>query len=312
MTKLIFQLIIFLIIFQSCKGQTNNGVLQKSNLIDSIQTAKQITDLISKIDNRYKGFKVNETLKFENRYSDKNYKKIADSLNVQPWTKTDFDNNGLTDIMVIGNWNDHSIICILDKDGKYEIKPITRRSFQNFTFPIVESGKIKYFFESESERENFYEPRKLKQITLVYKYGDFIEENQKPADHKIEKIEYSTSRCYGTCPIYNLTINSDKTAKWHAEMYNKIKGKEVSGNFYSKITKDKYNDIVNLLNYIDFETLKDNYAVNWTDDQNAAIKIIYDNGKVKSISDYGLIGTFGLNRVYQLLFELRENQKWTK
>ena len=31
-------------------------------------------------------------LKFENKYSSKNYKKIADSLNVQPWTKVDFDN----------------------------------------------------------------------------------------------------------------------------------------------------------------------------------------------------------------------------
>ena len=95
-------------------------------------------------------------------------------------------------------------------------------------------------------------------------------------------------------------------------MYNKINDNEVSGNFNSKITKDKYNDIVNLLNYIDFESLKDNYSVSWTDDQTATITITYDNGKVKSISDYGLIGTFGLDRVYQLLFELRDNQKWTK
>ena len=38
--------------------------------------------------------------------------------------------------------------------------------------------------------------------------------------------------------------------------------------------------------------------------------VTYDNGKVKSIRDYGLLGTYGLDRVYQLLFELRENQKW--
>ncbi len=95
-------------------------------------------------------------------------------------------------------------------------------------------------------------------------------------------------------------------------MYNKINNKEASGNFNSKIMEDKYNDIVNLLNYVDFETLKDNYAVGWTDDQSSTLKITYDNGKVKSIEDYGLIGTYGLDRIYQLLFELRENQKWTK
>jgi hypothetical protein len=287
-------------------------VLHKANFIDSIQTAKQITDLISKIDVRYKDFNVNETLMFENRFSKNNYKKIVDSLNVQPWTKTDFDNNGLTDILVIGNWYHHSIICILDKDGKYEIKPITRRIFQNSTFPVVENDKINYIFESDPERGKWSESRRLKQITLVYKFGDFIEENQMPTNHKIEKIEYSTSGCYGTCPIFSLIIYSNKTAKWQAKMYNKINDNEVSGNFNSKITKDKYNDIVNLLNYIDFESLKDNYSVSWTDDQTATITITYDNGKVKSISDYGLIGTFGLDRVYQLLFELRDNQKWTK
>lgn len=312
MTKLIFQITIFLTLLQSCKGQSDNNVLHKTNFIDSIQTAKQITDLISKIDDRYKEFKVNESLKFENRFSDKNYKKIADSLNVQPWTKADFDNNGMTDILVIGNWYDHSVICILDKDGKYEINRITRRNFQDCTFPVVKKGKIKYFFENEPKRGKWDEPRKLKQITLVYKFGDFIEENQIPANHKIEKIEFSTSGCFGTCPVFNLTINSDKTAKWYAKMYNKIKNKEVSGNFNSKITEDKYNDIVNLLNYIDFETLQDDYAVNWTDDQTASIKITYDNGKVKSIRDYGLIGTYGLDRLYQLLFEIRENQEWTK
>ncbi len=57
---------------------------------------------------------------------------------------------------------------------------------------------------------------------------------------------------------------------------------------------------------------KDKYAVNWTDDQASILEITFDNGKVKKIYDYGLIGTFGLDRVYQLLFKLRENQKWTK
>lgn len=308
MIKAFSQIVIFLTLFQSCKGQVDKNVSHKANYIDSIHNTQQITDLISKIDERYKEFEINDKLKF----TDKECQNLSDSLKVQPWTKADFDNNGLTDILVIGNWYDHSVICILDKEGKYEINRITRRSFQDCTFPIVENNKIKYYFQSEPERGNLDEPRKLKQITLIYKFGDFIEENQTSSNHKIEKIEYSTTGCYGTCPIFKLTINSDKTAKWNAEMYNKINNKEISGNFNSKITEDKYNDIVNLLNYVDFETLKDNYAVGWTDDQSSTLKITYDNGKVKSIEDYGLIGTYGLDRIYQLLFELRENQKWTK
>lgn len=293
------------------KRQAEKKISIKTNYIDSIQTAEQITELISKINDRYKEFEVNESLKFENKYSSKNYKKIADSLNVQPWTKVDFDNNGLTDILVIGNWEEyHTIICILDKGGKYEIKSITRRFSQDCTFPVVENNKIKYFFESEQVHGKWHEPRQFKQITLIYLFGDFIEENQSSANHKIEKIEYSASGCFGSCPIFKLTINADRTAKWYAERYNEINNNEVSGNFNSEITEDKYSDIVNLLNYIDFETLQDNYAVNWTDDQTAKLKVTYDNGKVKSILDYGLLGTYGLDRVYQLLNELRENQKW--
>lgn len=171
---------------------------------------------------------------------------------------------------------------------------------------------IKYYFESEPEWGKRQGERKLKQITLVYKFGDFIEENQTSTIHIIEKIEYSTTACFGTCPIFNLTINENKVAQWNAEEYNEINKKVVRGIFNSKITEDKYNEIVNLLNYIDFETLQDNYAVRWTDDQSSTLKITYDNGKIKSIHDYGLIGTYGLDRVYQLLFKLRENQKWTK
>src|SRR5690606_10704725 len=163
----------------------------------------------SKVDKRYKEFEINDKLKF----SDPKCQNLSDSLKVQPWTKADFDNNGLTDILVIGNWYDYSVICILDKDGKYEIKPITRRSFQDCTFPVVENNKIKYYYESEPERGKWDEPRKLKLITLIYKFGDFIEENQTPANHNIEKIEYSTTMCFGTCPVFNITINSDKTAK---------------------------------------------------------------------------------------------------
>ena len=312
MTKILLQIVILFTIHQSCNGQIENNVSRKTNYIDSIENAKQITDLILKTDDRYKEWKINESLIFENRYPGKNCKKIADSLKVQPWTKADFDNNGLTDILVMGNWYDHSVICILDKGGKYEIKPITRRSFQDCTFPVVEDNKIKYYFESEPEPENRGKPRKLHEITLTYKFGDFIEENQTPSNHKIEKVEYSTAGCFGFCPIYKLAINSDKTAKWNAEKYNQINKKEFKGNFRSTITQNKFDEIINLLNFIDFETLKDNYEVNWTDDQTSTLKITYDNGKVKSIIDYGLIGTYGLDRIYQLLYELRKNQRWTE
>src|SRR5690554_6561818 len=141
---------------------------------------------------------------------------------------------------------------------------------------------------------------------------NYIKENATYSNHKIEKIEYSTTMCFGTCPVFSLTINSDKNAEWNAEKYSKINNKEVNGKFHSKITKKQYNKLIGLLNSIDLEKLKDESEVDWTDLQSSTLKIAYDNGKVKSIHDYGMRGTDDLKRIYQLLFELREIQKWKK
>ena len=309
-TPIIF---LILILFQPCNAQTSIRQNIKENYIDSITSAKQIESLITKINKRYSDFKVNETLIYPGDYSNIDCKKISDSLNVKPWQKGDFDNNGLTDILIIGNWQRHHIICILDKgDNNYEIKSITRRSFQECTFPIVMADtSIEYFYPSYYERGNSDKP-KLQNKNLIYKFGDFIESNSNPSNHKIEKIEYSTTACYGTCPIFSLTINPDRFTIWNATSFNEIHKKEIKGEFKTTLEEKQFNLIIHLLNYIDFEKLNESYAVGWTDDQSCILKITYDNGKSKIIRDYGLIGTFGLDRLYQLLFELRENQKWTK
>ncbi|MGV8880492.1 MAG: DUF6438 domain-containing protein [Sphingobacteriaceae bacterium] len=218
MKNLSLQIMLLFALFQLCDGQTIDKVIHKPNAIDRIQNTKQIADLLTKIDSGFKNWTVNEKLEF----AEKKCQRIADSLKVQPWTKADFDNNGLTDILVIGTWDRHSVLCILDKGEKYEIKYLTRRSFQECSFPIVQNKKIQYYFESQQEKDHYYDPRKLEQITLVYKFGDFIEENAKPAKHKIKEIEYSTTECFGLCPVYKLTIHADRSANWFADMYNKI------------------------------------------------------------------------------------------
>jgi len=313
MSNFFFRFIILSTIFQTCQGQTDSSAGKRRNYIDSINSAQQLTQLISKVDKKYKDFKINESLTFASSYSGKDYKKIFDSLKVQPWTKADFDNNGLTDILIIGTWSEHHILCILDEgDNHYEIKSITRRSFQECTFPVVRNNKIIFYFESYPQRGSWDIPLKLEHIILTYQFGDFIEENLAPPSHKIETIEYSTSGCFGTCPIFEMVINSDGTASWFAARYNAINKKEVKGHFTSRINIGKHNEIVSLLNYIDFSKLQNTYAVDWTDDQSSTLKITYDNGKTKLIEDYGLIGTYGLDRLYQMLFELRTNEKWTK
>ena len=156
------------------------------------------------------------------------------------------------------------------------------------------------------------EKQTLQQKDLIFKFGDFIEFNKSPKTYKIEKIEYTTGMCFGTCPAFSIEINKDRKGTFKAEYYNtKTKNsKEVNGTFKTDINEKSYSEIIGLLNYIDFPNLKDDYSVSWTDDQTCNLTITYNNGQKKKIKDYGLIGTYGLDRLYQLFFELRFNQNW--
>ena len=147
-------------------------------------------------------------------------------------------------------------------------------------------------------------------ITIFFSSCKGQMDSSSSTQHKIEKIEYSTTRCFGTCPVFSLTINADKSAEWDAKMFNKINGEKISGKFHSKINKKEYNEIVILLNEMDFEKLENNYQIEYTDAQSSTLKITYDNGKTKAIQDYGLQGTEELKQLYKILFDLRENQKW--
>jgi len=118
--------------------------------------------------------------------------------------------------------------------------------------------------------------------------------------------------CFGTCPKFYISILKDKSSVFKAEKFNleSEEAKEIKGIFNTTLSDNSFSEIISLLDYIDFPSLNDKYAVGWTDDQTCILTITYNNGQVKTISDYGLIGTFGLDRLYELMFNLRFNQNW--
>lgn len=241
-------------------------------------------------------------------------RRIADSLGIsQSFYKADFDNNGLTDLLAIGKYYDFNISVLMNYGpDSLVLNRLTRRNFQECTFPkITMDAVIKYYYMSQPQ---WLEKKKqtLQQKDLVFKFGDFIEMNSTPKAYEITKIEYQTGMCFGTCPAFSLEINKDRKAKFKAEYYNRKtkNSEEIKGTFKTVIQEKAYSTITDLLNYIDFPTLEGNYSVNWTDDQTCTLKVTYNHGQVKEIKDYGLLGTYGLDRLYQLFHELRFNQTW--
>ncbi|MCL1674736.1 DUF6438 domain-containing protein [Elizabethkingia meningoseptica] len=285
--------------------------------IDSIQDEKAAEALIHSFGENYEKLKVKKIQDYDSKNGgSESCRKIADSLKItQSYYKADFDHNGLTDILIItqGSYSEFYIFIVMDYGKKnLKIKKLTRGWSSTCSFPkIINNAMIRYYY---TQYPKMYTNEKVsfKNKDLLYKYDDFIEYNPHPVSYNIEKIEYYTTGCYGSCPIFTLSVNQDKTAYFKAKRYNKPTrdAEEITGDFKTRIDRKSYNEIISLLNYIDFPNLKDEYDVNWTDDQTSYLTITYNNGKKKAIRDYGMIGTYGLDRLYELFFQLRFNQKW--
>lgn len=324
---------IVLILFISCEKK---DVFVKTKIIkseiDNLNSIKEIEKFIQKKDTNYKKFELRNIQDFNRDNRDSLNKILAKKVNVKNnFTKVDFDNNGLTDLLAIGdNYScltsgkkgkeiscDFSTIVLMNFNNKFKIIDINKSRFYPIV-PKVEYENSKPFLIIYSPKtivNRFKTPEKESKTKLTFKFGDFIEYNENPEKHNIEKIEYSTSGCYGSCPVFKLEINNDKSAIFIAQHFNfdddidNYPDKE-EGKFKTIISREKFNELNEIINYVDFVNLKNSYSVNWTDDQSSTLKITYDNGKTKTIGDYGLIGTYGLKRVYEMLFDIRKNQKW--
>lgn len=219
--------------------------------------------------------------------------------------KLDLDANGLTDLVVNGNY----LFAVTDEgNGKYSSHFIDRGAFIGKKYnllTIIHKESTSLLVVKGYNRYQRAGLDNTKPDTLLLKFGAFIEYQPTPNKLQVSQVSFSTSGCYGTCPIFELAIQADRTAAYHAMKYNKKKGK-----FKAVIDTVTYNRLVATLQYIHLSTLKNSYQVGWTDDQTVYLEVKLSNGQVKRIHDYGAIGTFGLANLYGQLYKLRETQGW--
>lgn len=133
--------------------------------------------------------------------------------------------------------------------------------------------------------------------------------------YKIERIEYFTSGCFGTCPQFKIEIDKDRKAVYTAKRFNMsqdFSAPSPEGVFEGVIDEATYNSILKKLNDMDFPNLQDRYKVDYTDAQTGNLKIIYDGGKEKMITDYGMNGTPELVEIHMVFLDLRGSFSTTK
>jgi hypothetical protein len=295
-------LLITLIVCLSFFHSQNKKIFNK---IDSLTSTKDIQDFIKNDSN-----KINYYLKLGDKINYDWYcSVIADSLKLkQNWGKADFDNNGLTDLLVTGTTSEGpKTIYILDKGDHFESNDISKgKLYEQCSFSSVKDNKIEYQSIKILSRQGYLS--KLIKENLVYKNGEFIEENLSPKRHNILEIKFETLGAHWNYYTFKMEIVSNKNAVWTT----KDDGYIVSGVYTSKLSEKDFKEIIDLVNYLDFENLNDKYNVSYSDSNTGYLTITYDNLKIKRIQDYGLMGTRGLKKLYGLIFQMKANQQWTK
>ena len=335
MKALYFLLTLF--IFISCTKEKFVKAEIKLSEIDSLDTNNKVEEFIGKTDSLYRKFSLKKVQDIKCHGCDTVLVNLANRLKADyAFFRADLDNNGYTDLVatgvnktyISGNYDPNLLVefskdfnaLVLMNFGKDKIKLYNLTDgLYNGIIPTLEYIENRPFLTIYKPR-HIHEIERLKReelkTELTFKFDAFVEYNPEPISYKIEKIEYSTTGCMGMCPIFLLSVSNDGAATFEAAEYNYTEdfqmGTLLTGTFTATVPSKELNELKDLLNYIDFVNLKNRYDVLWTDDQTAILKITYNNGKTKTITDYGLKGTYGLIKLHDLIFKMRINQGWTK
>lgn len=296
------------------------AITASANAIDSLKTDNDVWRFVLKVDTNFsnKGIPLVKIVPTATLIKSLNCADVAGEWGVKSWEKADFNQDGLTDLLVMVKGNFAFEVCVVvDKgDDTFELlnlsqghglvdvcevaKPITINKQQLLLF-------YSKMYRIKKDKGKVTVDQDPKIDTLILKYGDFVEYNLKPNNYQISYFSVETKGCYGLCPTYKLQVWADGKARYEAYAYT-----EVEGNFKGTVSADKLNRIKSLINYITISKLRDDYRVAWTDDVTAVLKVGFKNGTVKEITDYGMIGTHGLSQLYNLIDELRTSEKWSK
>lgn len=308
--------------FLSCQEPSSKLLVNHRSQIDRLYTEEQVQKFVDKHLSLH-DFKVTKAINYESDYLGVSFvKSTADSLGIdKSFYKADFDGNGYTDIMVSGKDYNLNITVIMNHPKNTFTAEYPAGEFSGecalAEVGTIDNTPVLYYY---SEQEIYADTSGIKSLTkktLAYRFGAFIEYNGSVKLHSISKIEYQTFPTFGFYPVFNMVLEKNAEGLLDAMLYNANKNRakkiiELEGKYTGKIKSSDYNEITGLLNYIDFPNLRDHYSVNISDKSVGLLTITYDNGKIKTIYDYGKQGTFGLRRVHDLLAAMRFNQVWKK
>ncbi|MGV0751237.1 DUF6438 domain-containing protein [Empedobacter brevis] len=208
-----------------------------------------------------------------------------------------------------GNWSSNtaifnSITYLFENDSVYYsegfydgyYKTNRDRNFKTFIPTKFKGNAVKFglkdsiihYFDSTNIPKPSFKILSVNKDEMVIKYqDDYLIDTLSRYNNKIinqldfDQIIYTSSGCYGTCPIINVSINKDGSMIYAAEEFIGIKGV-----FKGKMTKKFHTFFLQKVNEANLLSLKNNYEEHATDCNEDILLIIKNNKIIKSIRSY--------------------------
>jgi hypothetical protein len=285
--------------------------------IDSLHNDEQVLSFIRGLREEYKnyGFLPSKQPGRHNPYQEK-----AALFGALTYEKADFDHNGHMDLLFNGyagyGYTTTLVVLSFGRDS-FPIRDLSSADrFALFVAKTVTFGGLAYiktllgtFKWKDNGRVASYHQRI---DTLAWAFDEFIERT-KPCACSIEKVQFCVGGGLGFFVMRQIEVRPGSAILELGQAVHPGPSIFDSGGlFVAKIDSATSARIFEILRYINFPHLKSRYEVGWTDQLTGQLAILYNIGKIKEISDYGLIGTFGLAAVERILLSLCTTQHWKR
>ena len=103
-----------------------------------------------------------------------------------------------------------------------------------------------------------------------------------------DRIELERTACFGTCPVYRMTLFKHGRAEWRG-----VRHTDRTGDFEGAVSVFDYGKLCYLLQKVGFEQLPPRFTAGWTDAPTIIVRITA-GGKTTSVSDYSGVGPIDL------------------
>jgi len=150
----------------------------------------------------------------------------------------------------------------------------------------IEDDSLKIYFPNTKKWQSI----KIKSITtdtLTLQFNDSTFAKYAKRRYNIDKDEHfdkiivSSSECYGSCPVSNISIDKNGEVIYDGEHFNPVNGLHTS-----QITSQMYKKLEFEFKKVGIDTLKTNYSPIGTDEQSVSITFIKENRIYKTIINY--------------------------